>query len=129
MRIKQILSYGMLALPVVLLLAVVVNQDIYAASCGGVDTAIISCDEDGGDTIEESGVWGLLELAINIMLAGVGVAAVIGIVYGAILYTSAGGSPDKVKKAMEVIRNTVIGLLAFALMWSALQWLIPGGVF
>lgn len=95
-----------------------------------IECAIIDCSGyNSTDSLEDSGVWRILELLINIMLAGVGVAAVIGIVYGAILYTSAGGNPEQVKKAMEIIRNTVIGIVAFALMWSVLQWLIPGGVF
>lgn len=98
-------------------------------SCGGVDTSIINCDQDGGDGVENSGIWGILLLAINILTAGVGIAAVGGIVYGAILYTSAGGSQEQTKKAMGIITNVVIGVLAYALMYAALNFLVPGGVF
>jgi hypothetical protein len=76
-----------------------------------------------------SGVWGVLLLAINILTAGVGVAAVGGIVYGSLLYTSAGGSPEQVKKAVGIITNVVIGVIAYALMFSGLNFLIPGGLF
>jgi hypothetical protein len=101
-----------------------------ANCCGGVQTTIISCTQDGtGSNVNNSGVWGLLLLAINILTAGVGVAAVGGIVYGSILYTSAGGSPDGVKKAREVITNVVIGIVAYALMYSILNFIIPGGLF
>jgi hypothetical protein len=99
-------------------------------SCAGVDTAIIKCDQKGTTgAVEDSGVWGIMLLAINILTAGVGIAAVGGIVYGAILYTSAGGSQEQVKKAMGIITNVVIGVVAYAVMFSGLNFLIPGGLF
>lgn len=97
--------------------------------CGGVQTAIIQCKQTGGGTTEDTGLWGVLLLAINILTAGVGVAAIGGIVYGSILYTSAGGSPEQVKKAIGIITNVVIGVVAYALMFSLLNFLIPGGLF
>lgn len=81
------------------------------------------------DNVSNTGVWAILLLAINILTAGIGVAAIGGIVYGAILYTSAGGSQEQVKKAMGVITNVVIGVVAYALMFSLLNFLIPGGLF
>lgn len=102
-----------------------------ADTCGGVATAIIHCDETGGKdaTTKNTGVWGLLLLAINILTAGIGLVAIGGIVYGAVLYASAGGSPEQVKKARGIITNVVIGIVAYALMFSLLNFLIPGGVF
>ena len=97
-------------------------------TCGGADTALISCDDNDG-TVEGSGVWSLLLIAINILTAGVGVLALAGIVYGAVLYTSAGGSQEQVKKAMGIFTNVAIGVIAFAAMFSLLNWLVPGGVF
>lgn len=98
-------------------------------TCGGITTSIIHCDQTGGNKVENTGVWGILLLAINILTAGVGIAAIGGIIYGAILYTSAGGSPEQVKKAMGIITNVVIGVIAYALMFSFLNFLIPGGLF
>ncbi|MNR13884.1 hypothetical protein D3C85_1303190 [compost metagenome] len=93
-------------------------------------TSIISCEEKGGDKdINNSGVFGILKLVINIMTTGVGILAVGGIVYGSILYTSAGGSSEQTKKAIGVITNVVIGLLAYALMYAITNFLIPGGLF
>ena len=63
------------------------------------------------------------------MTAGVGVLALAGIVYGAVLYTSAGGSPEQIKKARTIFTNVVIGVLAFAGMYTLLQFIVPGGVF
>jgi len=97
----------------------------------GTDTAIIKCDnvkvtEDG---VENTAVFSILLTAINILTAGVGVAAIAGIVYGSALYASAGGSAEQVKKAMGIITNVVIGVVAYALMFSFLNFLIPGGLF
>lgn len=108
-------------------------QTVGAANgCGGVETSIVTCDQgnDGtGGEIRDTGLWGILVITINFLIAGVGVLALAGIVWGAILYTSAGGNPEQVKKAMGVFTNVVIGVVAFAGMWALLQFLIPGGVF
>jgi hypothetical protein len=96
-----------------------------------VDTAIIKCSnvkEDSND-IKNTGLWSILLLAINILTAGVGVVALGGVVYGSILYTSAGGNQEQVKKAMGIFANVVIGVIAFAGMWALLNFLVPGGVF
>lgn len=152
MKIKQTLK-GSIALAVVALglMLVTLPIPVGAISCGGIPTGIVSCGETGGGTckdgtvvkkdqpcadkstpvaiLESTGAWGILVLAIKIMTAGVGVLAVAGIVYGSILYTSAGDSSEKVSKAREVIRNVVIGILAYALMYSVLNFIIPGGLF
>lgn len=101
-----------------------------AAKCGGVETSLIECDQDNeGDDVEDNGIWGLLLIVLNIMTAGVGVLGVAGIVYGAILYTTAEDKADQVKKATDIITNVIIGLVLFALMYAGLNYLIPGGVF
>jgi hypothetical protein len=79
--------------------------------------------------ITQNGIWGLLLLAINILTAGIAVVAVAGIVYGSIIYASAGGSPEQVKKAKTIILNVVVGLVAYALLYSFLNFIIPGGIF
>ncbi len=102
---------------------------VAAAECDGVDTAIISCEKNDAEGAEGTAVWRLLIMVINILTAGIGVLALAGIVYGSILYTSAGGSPEQVKKAMGIIQNVIIGVVAYAGMYALLQFLIPGGVF
>lgn len=56
-----------------------------------------------------------------------GIAVTIGIIYGAIEYSSAGSDPGKVQKAKSHIRGAIIALLAFLLLWALLRWLQPGG--
>jgi len=98
--------------------------------CAGVSTAIVHCDQTGqGTSAKDSGLWGILLIVLNILTGGIGIAAVGGIIYGAILYTSAGDRADQVKKAVSIITNVVIGVIAYGLMYVLLNFLIPGGVF
>lgn len=137
MTLKQIHKAFSLKLTALALLASLSGLVFFApatmadTSCG-TETAIIKCPtgqvpEDGSD--ENPGIWVLLSLVLQIMTAGVGIVAVGGLIYGGILYASAGDASDKVKKAIEVIRNVVIGVLAYVAMYGLINFLIPGGVF
>ena len=97
--------------------------------CDGVVTSILSCDDGSGSSLEDTGLWSLLLLVINILTAGVGVAAVGGVIYGAVLYTTSGGSVDQVKKARGIFMNVIIGLLMYTLMYAFLNYIVPGGMF
>ena len=99
--------------------------------CGDVKTSIIGGDLCGeSDSAGESGtVYKLLIGALNILTAGIGIAAVGGIGYGALLYTTAESKPEQTKKAIGIITNVVIGIVAYGLMFVLLNFLIPGGVF
>ena len=108
--------------------AIFICQPVFA-DCGGTETSVIDCPQGNNTDIKSSGVWGILLFIINILTAGVGVLAVGGVVYGSILYASAGGSVEQVKKAISTIVNVVIGIIAYALMFSFLNFIIPGGVF
>tara|TARA_Y100001936_G_scaffold234591_1_gene261844 strand:+ start:1495 stop:1893 length:399 start_codon:yes stop_codon:yes gene_type:complete len=131
MKIKQTVKVLLAAGLLMTGLVFVAAQPSYAQeSCGGVDTAIISCSEDGtGDDVENTGLWAVLKIAIGIMTGLVGVAALGGLVYGAVLYTSAGPNMEQVKKARGIFTNVVIGVVAYGLMVVGLNFLIPGGVF
>lgn len=94
-----------------------------SAKCGNVDTIIVNCSNS------DNGVWGLIIVAINILTAGIGVVAVGGIIYASVLYASAEDKSEQVNQAKDLITNVVIGIIAYALMFSLLQFLIPGGIF
>ena len=96
--------------------------------CGILPKALCTAATEGDkDTIEETGTWKLLNLVIVIMTAGAGILAIGGIIYGAVMYTTAGGNQEQVKKARGILTNVVIGIVAFAAMFALLQWLLPGG--
>lgn len=98
--------------------------------CGSVDTSLIECKEsqDNADRVEDTPIWELLIIAINVLTAGIGVTAVVGIVYGSILWSSATGSPEQIKKARGIITNVVIGVLCYAVMYLVLNFIVPGGL-
>ena len=131
MNIKQTVQKFFVAAMLVMTFAVVAAPTAVLAEleCGGVDTSIISCPQTGEGTIENTGLWGVLIVAINILTGLVAVAALGGIVWGSILYTSAGGNAEQTKKAMGIITNVVIGIIAYGLMFVGLNFLVPGGVF
>ena len=108
----------------VVIAGIVVAQPALAASCAGADTSVISCDGEGSTALIN-----IVKQVIQILTAGVGVAAVGAVIFGAVLYTTSEGSPDKIKKAREIWTNTVIGLLMFAFMVAITNFIIPGGVF
>jgi hypothetical protein len=97
--------------------------------CGGAETSIIRCSQGAGTTTESNGVWALLMIALNILTAGIGIAAVGGIAYGAALYASSSDKPEQAKAGITFIKNVVIGLVAYGLMFVLLNFLIPGGIF
>lgn len=99
-------------------------------TCGGAKTAIITCTQNNsGPNPQNNAIWGVLLIVLNILTAGVGIAAVGGIVYASILYTSAQDEASKVKEAKDIIRNVAIGIVAYGFMYMGLNFLIPGGIF
>lgn len=132
--INKLLTACLAVASVAIIGTTAIAQPAHAAGkCGDVDVSYIDflCKDasSGSGDIEKSGIWAILTGVLNIMLAGVGVLAVGGIVYGAILYASAQDNQQQVQQAMTIFRNVVIGLVSFALMYSLLQFLIPGGIF
>ena len=71
----------------------------------------------------------ILNMILLVVTTGVGIAAVCAIVYAGVLYITARDNAGQVSKAKTMIMNTVIGVVAYILMWAFLQWIIPGGVF
>jgi hypothetical protein len=102
----------------------------YAATkpdgCNKESTSIINVDCSGNDG---KGIWGLLSLILNIMTAGIAIAAVIGISIAAVIYITAEGNAERAKKAKVWIFNVVLGLVLYGLLYAIMQFFIPGGVF
>lgn len=118
-----ILFVGMIAV-------VAISPEVRAAECGGVEVAYLECTTDNsGDAVQDSALWAILTLVLNIIIGAVGIAAVGGLVYAAIMYASAQDNSSQVQQAKDIIRNVVIGIVMFLVMWTALQYLIPGGIF
>ena len=131
--LKMMLVFGFVISASAVLLSPLSASAQDLMECGDVQTSIIDCKtlggEAGGGDSDGSHIFGLLILAINIMTAGIGIVSVGGLVYGALLYTSAGDKQDQVQKALGMIKNVVIGLIAYFALFAFVQFLIPGGVF
>lgn len=102
------------------------------AAGDGVDCAVLPgfiCNAAQQRDLENSAIWLMLTWIINILTVGVGVLAVGAIVFAGFLYATARDDAGQVKKSIEIIRNTAIGLIAYAFMYAILNFLIPGGIF
>jgi hypothetical protein len=66
---------------------------------------------------------------IRFLSIGVGIVVVASVVLAGIQYTSSQGDPAAVAKAMERVRNTVIGLGIYIFIYAILNWLVPAGIF
>ncbi|OGL22535.1 hypothetical protein A2707_04405 [Candidatus Saccharibacteria bacterium RIFCSPHIGHO2_01_FULL_45_15] len=93
-------------------------------SCGGARTNLISCDGEG-----ITALGNVLKQVLQILTVMIGIVAVGGIAYGAVMYASAQDNSGQTQKAIEVIRNVLIGILLYGFMVAIINWLIPGSVF
>lgn len=84
-----------------------------------VDTSILPGNMD---------INGILKLVLNILVYGLGAAAVLGVIIAGIQYMTARDDVAQVAKAKKRLIEIVIGLVAWALMFTVLNWLIPGGL-
>lgn len=135
-RIKNIVPVAVIGLAMVTTGLFAFTQNVGAVDCAILPSDICKSASNPTDAsgkpstaVSDNAIFKLLKTVLQIMTAGVGVAAVGGVVYAAVLYTSAGDAMDQVKKAKTIITDVVIGLVAYALMFLLLNWLVPGGVF
>ena len=131
MKIKQTLITTALLIGIgVLFMSPIVSAETCTDGKGHTfTTSVLPCGGTNDGTVEGFGVWGLLILVINILSAGIAIAAIGGVVYGSIMYTTSGGSVEQTKKARAIIANTVVGIVLYLAMWAFLNYLVPGGIF
>lgn len=127
---KQKLLVSVLVVAGVVGLFSAISPTAAALDCSVLPQVICDAAESkGADDVSDTAIWRLLIWVLNIMIALVGLAATGAIIYAGVLYSSAGGNAENVAKAKKIITNTAIGIAAFGLMYLALNWLIPGGIF
>ncbi len=102
-------------------------EPAYAARCAGVDTSIIECSDD--EQQDGGGIFVVINIVLNVLTFGVGIAGTLGIVISGVMYLTARDNEAQMTKAKSRLINILIGLVAYALMWAFLQWLLPGGIF
>lgn len=70
----------------------------------------------------------LLFLILKILVYGLGAAATVGVVIAGIQYMTARDNESQVAASKQRLLNIVIGLVAWAAMWTVMNWLVPGGM-
>ena len=89
---------------------------------------ILAADAVETNVLPATDIEGILNLVLDILVYGIGVAAVIGVVVAGILYLTARDNEAQAATAKRRLLEIVIGLIIWAAMWSILKLLIPGGV-
>lgn len=96
-----------------------------SGECGGARTNLISCgNKTGIDALAD-----VLKQVLQVLTVLIGIVAVGGIAYGAIMYASAQDNSGQTQKAIEVIRNVLIGVLLYGFMVVIINWLSPIAIF
>ena len=91
---------------------------------GGIKTTFFGEIEDDD---KGCGIYRVLDLVIDILSVGIGIAAVVGISLSGITYMTAVGNPQKTTTAKRRIAEIVIGVALYALLYAVLNFLLPGG--
>ena len=96
------------------------------STCGSAHTFF---DWGCNGASDKDSILTVLVTISNWLAAGVVIAVIGGIIYGAIMYATSAGDAAKAKSATEIIRNAFIALILYFLMWAFLQYIVPGGLF
>lgn len=107
--------------------SVLMPAEVAAKECAGAQTSIIECNPDEKE--EGGGIFVVINIVLNVLTFGVGIAGTLGIVITGVMYLTARDNEAQMTKAKSRLINIVIGLAAYAVMWAFLQWLLPGGIF
>lgn len=107
-----------------------VQQDINGTTSGSSSQGNFGADCKAKDVNKDNcGIVAYIVQAINFLSAMVGIVIVLVIVIRGIQYTASGDDPQMVSKAKAGIRDAVLALVYFLVLFAFLQWLIPGGIF
>lgn len=95
-----------------------------SGECGGTKTGIVTCGEPSG----LQAIGSLIKMAVTGLTILIGIVAVGGLTYAAIIYASARDNSSQTQQSIGIIRNIVIGLLLYGFTIAIINWLVPGGV-
>lgn len=100
------------------------NGFVYAAEGNTVDTIFWGNLEDGGTGC---GVFIILNDVVDFLTYGVGITAVISLVVFGIKYMTAGGNEQQMLKVKRRALSLLIGVVAYAVSYAGLNFLLPAG--
>ncbi len=84
-------------------------------------TGLARCTDNNCNVVKK-----YVDPLIVLLSAMVGIAVVIGVVWGGIQYASSAGDPQKVASAKKKIRNSILALIMFFFLIALLRFLVPG---
>ncbi|CAN5123735.1 hypothetical protein BH09PAT3_BH09PAT3_3260 [soil metagenome] len=100
-------------------------------STGGSGDTITDDAVSGGATCTTDNcdiITNYINPLITLLSVLVGLAVTIGIILGAIQVITSAGDPQKNANGKNHIRNAVIALVAYIILYAFLQFIIPGGI-
>ena len=111
-----------------LFLVLILCSPFFVFTANGAGTALNKLQnvgtQGGYSEADETTLASTLGIIVSAVLSLLGVVFIILIIYGGILWMTAGGKEESVKKATTIIRNSVIGLIitvsAYAI-WSLID--------
>ena len=122
-RSKQKLTTCLIALTSAIGALLLFSRSVYALDCAVLPSEICSKAEDS------EAIFALLNFFLTILVVLVGIVAIGMFIWAGILYASGDANSNRVAQAKTIMTNTTVGIIAFGLMYLALNWLIPGGIF
>lgn len=66
---------------------------------------------------------------VNLLSALVGIAVIGSIIWGGLEYITAADNAAKISSAKNRMRNALLALFMYFILYGFLQWLVPGGIF
>lgn len=120
---KQKLTTCLIALTSAIGALLLFSRSVYALDCAVLPNEICSKAEDS------EAIFALLNFFLTILVVLVGIVAIGMFIWAGILYASGDANSNRVAQAKTIMTNTTIGIIAFGLMYLALNWIIPGGIF
>ena len=120
---KQKLTTCLIALTSAIGALLLFSRSVYALDCAVLPSEICSRAEDS------EAIFALLNFFLTILVALVGIVAIGMFIWAGVLYASGDANSNRVAQAKTIMTNTTVGIIAFGLMYLALNWLIPGGIF
>lgn len=102
-----------------ILVSSVLASVLFADKTFAANTAVLT-----GDLGSIEGILNAILTTLNVGAVFLGTASII---YAGFLYTTAADNSSQVAKAKEMIRNTILGIIVWMMMWLVMDWLIPGG--
>lgn len=103
------------------------GQNNVSGSTGELGSNLQTCCPAGHTGALECFYAKYMNPLVQLLAAVVGIAIVIAIVYGAIEYITSGGDPQRAAAGKKRITEAIIGLVAFLLLYTFLQFIVPGG--